>query len=364
MTQGPRNSRQRRSSTYGPASLVQEFRGLDPRARLRLRRIVTGAWLLLLLALGIWVARNQRSDLIAVSDHLRNADRRWLAMCVLAELAGITSVGLTYSLVARRLGYRVSVGAMTYIHVQRIGVGFAAPFGGPITAYVFTERMRRFRIPGADALLILALRTSAVWGATLVVVIVTAALSENPLAIAGAILGFVAAGALLYGILRSGQGDWKTILRWSDRLPGRQRQRVAEAIDRFKTHDLTPTDWLTFIGVTLLTRTATISLIYASIRALGVDPPISLVFFAYVASFIAGRLVPFLYSMGAIEGSLSLALERGGIPIEIAIGATLLFRAIDFFLPSVVGLALYSWDERHAFRGTRASLPGPPSDES
>ena len=50
--------------------------------------------------------------------------------------------------------------------------------------------------------------------------------------------------------------------------------------------------------------------------------------------------------MGAVEGSLTLSLQRSGVPAEIAIGATLLFRFFDFFLPSLIGLAMYAWAER------------------
>jgi phosphatidylglycerol lysyltransferase len=332
------------------------FRTLTPDQRLRVRRILIIAWLLMLLALAIWVLRNQRDDLRDIWTNLKNADRTWLAIALFVEVAGITSVAWTFKLTLRRLGHRVSTRFLTFLHLQRAGVNFAAPFGGAVTAYVFTDRLRRKAVPAEDALLTLAIRTASVWGATIVVLVATAALSEQPLLIAGAVALLIAAIVLAFVAAKQGQGDWKTILRWSKRLPKKQADRVAAAVARFKSHDLTPADLLGSIGTTLLTRTATMTLIYSCVRALGFETDIYTIFIAYVASFVAGRLVPFLYGMGAVEGSLSLALQRGGVPVDIAIGATLLFRFFDFFLPSVIGLALYTWDERHRVTGSSGGI--------
>jgi uncharacterized membrane protein YbhN (UPF0104 family) len=231
-------------------------------------------------------------------------------------------------------------------------VNFAAPFGGAVTGYVFIDRLGRKGVPAEDALLTLAIRTASVWGATVVVLVATAALSRQPVLIAGATALLIAAVAMAFVAARQGQGNWKTLHRGTKRLPSKQAKRVEEAVDRFKGHDLTPGDLLGSIGTTLLTRVATMTLIYSCVRALGFETDLYTVFIAYVASFVAGRLVPFLYGMGAVEGSLSLALQRGGVPGDIAIGATLLFRFFDFFLPSMVGLVLYTWDERHRVTGS------------
>ncbi len=87
-------------------------------------------------------------------------------------------------------------------------------------------------------------------------------------------------------------------------------------------------------------------MIYACVRAVGFSPDLYGIFLAYVTSFVAARIVPVLYGMGAVEGSLTLSLQRSGVPADLAIGATLLFRFFDFFLPSLIGLAMYAWAER------------------
>ncbi len=329
--------------------------GLSPDERLRLRRFLVLTWIGVLAILGIWLLNNQRDELRSIWQNLKSADRRWLAIALAAEFAGITSVAWTFKITLRRLKHRVSTRYLVNLHLQRAGVNFAAPFGGPLTGYVFLDRLSRRDVPPEDAFLTLAIRTASVWGATVVILVITATLSGRPLLIAGSIALLIAVIVASFVIAKQGQGNWKTILRWSRKLPVKYSNRVAEAVERFKSHDLTPADLLASIGTTLLTRTATITLIYSCVRALGHEPDIYTVFMAYVLSFVAGRLVPFMYGMGAIEGSLALSLRQGGVPADIAIGAALLFRFFDFILPSLVGLVLYSWDERHRINGDEPS---------
>ncbi|MEZ4507635.1 MAG: hypothetical protein R2848_17715 [Thermomicrobiales bacterium] len=95
----------------------------------------------------------------------------------------------------------------------------------------------------------------------------------------------------------------------------------------------------------MLTRVCTLAMIYACAQSASILISTG-IFLAYVTSFVAARIVPVLYGMGAVEGSLTLSLQRSGVPADIAIGATLLFRFFDFFLPSLIGLAMYAWAER------------------
>lgn len=322
--------------------LWNDYASSSPESKLRVRRMLTGLWLLVVLVLAIWVIRNQEDQLRDVVDRLRSADPKWLVAAIVIEILSITSVALTYHFILKRLGHDIRVPYLFQLHIQRAGVNFAAPFGGAATAYTWVSRLSQKQVPTEDAVLTLALRTLCVYVATLVVVVITFAVSGRPLF---AILGVIAMIAIVIAsiaISRKGQGDWKTLQRWARKLPERFQDRVLTAIERFKEHQLAPQDLLHVVGSTLLTRLCTISLIYVCIRALGVTPSIYALFIAYVSSFAAARLVPVLYGMGAIEGSLTIALKRSGVPADAAVGAALLFRFFDFLLPSLIGLAFFA----------------------
>ena len=326
--------------------LWNDYSNAPPASKRRVQRILTIVWLVVVAVLAVWVLRNQRDQLRDILDRLKTADRRWLAAVVVIEILSIWSVAYTYKLTLNRLGHKASTAYQFNLHLQRTGVNFAAPFGGAATAYVYVERMKQAGVNRQDALLALVMRTLSVYGATVVVLVLTAALSGRPLFVIGAVAALIGMVLGLIVLARQGQGDWKTILRWSKRLPQKMQTQLADAIDQFRDHQLSPADFLGTVATTLLTRVCTLAMIYACVRAVGFTPDLYGIFLAYVASFVAARIVPVLYGMGAVEGSLTLSLQRSGVPAEIAIGATLLFRFFDFFLPSLIGLAMYAWAER------------------
>ncbi|MEZ4532819.1 MAG: lysylphosphatidylglycerol synthase transmembrane domain-containing protein [Thermomicrobiales bacterium] len=327
-------------------SLWNDYSTAPPESKRRVQRIVTIVWLIVVAILAVWVMRNQQDQLRDILDRLKTADRTWLVAVLVIEILSIWSVAYTYKLTLNRLGHDASTAYQFDLHLQRTGVNFAAPFGGAATAYVYVERMKQAGVNRQDALLALVMRTLSVYGATVVVVVLTAALSGRPLFVAGAVAALIAMILGLIAIARQGQGDWKTIIRWARRLPQHWQRQLIAAIDQFKDHQLSPADFLGTVATTLLTRVCTLAMIYACVRAVGFDPDLYGIFLAYVTSFVAARIVPVLYGMGAVEGSLTLSLQRSGVPADIAIGATLLFRFFDFFLPSLIGLALYAWAER------------------
>ncbi len=327
-------------------SLWNDYSTASPEAKRRVRRILTTLWLILVAILAVWVLRNQRDQLHDILDRLKTANRYWLAAVIVIEVLSIWSVAYTYKLTLNRLGHKASTAYQFDLHLQRTGVNFAAPFGGAATAYVYVERMKQAGVNRQDALLALIMRTLSVYGATVVVVVLTAALSGRPLFVIGAVAALIAMVLALIYLARQGQGDWKTIIRWAKRLPQKIQHQLVDAIDQFKDHQLSPADFLGTVATTLLTRVCTLAMIYACVRAVGFSPDLYGIFLAYVTSFVAARIVPVLYGMGAVEGSLTLSLQRSGVPADIAIGATLLFRFFDFFLPSLIGLAMYAWAER------------------
>lgn len=326
--------------------LWNDYTQASPESKLRVRRILTGVWLLVVVVLAIWIIRNQEEQLRDIAARLRSADPKWLVIAVIVEIFSIGSVALTYHLILKRLGHTIPVPRLFELHVQRAGVNFAAPFGGAATAYTWVNRLAQKQVPAEDAILTLALRTLCVYIATLVVVVITFAVSGRPFIALIGVAAMIAMVLLSIAIARKGQGDWKTLQRWARKLPERFQNRVLTAIERFKEHQLAPQDLLRVVGSTLLTRFCTISLIYVCIRALEFSPSIYALFIAYVSMFVAARLVPVLWGMGAIEGSLTIALQRSGVPPEVAVGAALLFRFFDFLLPSLIGLLLYAWAER------------------
>jgi len=65
----------------------------------------------------------------------------------------------------------------------------------------------------------------------------------------------------------------------------------------------------------------------------------------YFASIVAGAVIPLFGGAGAVEAVSILALTQSGISRDIAIGATLLWRFIDLWIPVGIGLLLHAKTE-------------------
>ncbi|MEY4579456.1 MAG: hypothetical protein RL701_4159 [Pseudomonadota bacterium] len=81
--------------------------------------------------------------------------------------------------------------------------------------------------------------------------------------------------------------------------------------------------------------------LWVLIRALGTHAEVLAVFASFMLAnlFRAVGLIP--RGLGTFEGMSVLMLKVVGVPIGIALAATLLFRVLSFWLPMPVGFALY-----------------------
>lgn len=314
--------------------------------RVRDRRFLTWAWIIALAGFGVWAFLHQRQAIEDTIHRLANADPTWLAIAVGIEICAIFSVAFTYKVILKRLGHDLGTPYLAWVQMQQTGINFAAPLGGVVTAWMFARLTARKGVPLSDALLTLFLRTTCVWGATVVVLVAAAALEGTGQAEGIALVATGIATLVFLVMLRSWWQDWQGVVSTAGRLPNRVQGRASDLAGRFQSHNLSPFDLLLPIATTVGTRICTISLIYACTRALGEHPSAATVFLAYLASFIAARLVPALNGLGAVEGAMAVALHRGGVPVEVGVGVALLVRFYDLFVPALIGLLFTAIDSR------------------
>jgi uncharacterized membrane protein YbhN (UPF0104 family) len=65
----------------------------------------------------------------------------------------------------------------------------------------------------------------------------------------------------------------------------------------------------------------------------------------YFASLLAATVIPVFGGAGAVEAVSVIALEQAGIRSEFALGAVVLWRLIDLWIPVGIGLALHAITE-------------------
>ncbi len=349
-------------------------------------RALRRAWPVLRYILGValagivlWVLAGHRSELQGLGDVFANLRWGWLLPCVLLEIGSLCA----FAGMQRRL---LSAGGLRAPWTPLIGTTVAAQAitnsvpAGPAVAYVYDFRwFRRF---GADD-------TLAAW--SLVGTGVAAAVSLALLAAAGAalaagegatldligvIIGIlivtVAIGALfvyerpLLAVVSGG-------VRLSRRLTGRPRGEMTAEIQRVLDRVmLVRLGWRgvgAVVGWGLVNWVLDCACFALSFLAIGSGIPLKGLLLAYGAGQLAANLPITPGGLGAVEGSITIALVAFGGARTATVDAVLIYRLISFWLVLVVGWVAWAilaagvrrgrWPRRALGSAVETAVPPP-----
>jgi phosphatidylglycerol lysyltransferase len=267
---------------------------------------------------------------------LRQADAGWLAIGLAVEAAILLGIAMTYRVVMRRLRYDLSYPTLLAAHLQRTAIAAISPVSGPTSVYVFVRYVKRCRVPTDDALLTVALRSIAAQAGFVILLVLALAATGSAYAVPG-FVALIGAGAATIVVSRprfaGGTG-------WINRLPIWARRRAEHFLHRASRHQLVPRDLALPLALATAARLGAIGILYASLHALGVSASLGLVATAYCAAMIACLAVPAFQGAGVVETATAVALKHGGVEAQTAVGAALLWRLLDFWLPIGLGLLL------------------------
>ncbi len=316
-----------------------------PGRRAQFQRYFTIAWLIILAVSVAYVLFRGRSELRDTWNQLQNADLTWIGIAIIIQAFMLIFSGLTYKVILKRLGHTVPLPMMINAHMQRTTISTVTPGGGPASVFIFARFVAKRGVSAEDGLLTIAVRSLAVTITFIAVLIPGAAIDDS---LQGMIIAGVGVAALFIGGIALWLGNannWKTPLAWSERLPSWARGRIQGFIITFRDHGLKPADLVPAIVLTLLVRLTVVLVLYACLQALGVDPTFQTMIHTYFATIVAGAVIPLFGGAGAVEAISILTLTQAGIASDVAIGATLLWRFIDLWIPVAIGLLLHAKTE-------------------
>src|SRR4051812_36484873 len=84
-----------------------------------------------------------------------------------------------------------------------------------------------------------------------------------------------------------------------------------------------------------------IAVLWAAFHAFGAEPPIFVITLGYFLGLI-GNALPFLGSLGGVDGGMIGALVALGAVAPVAIAAVVVYRLISCWIPTLPGLAAYA----------------------
>lgn len=319
-----------------------------------LRRYGALLWLLLILGFAVGFGLRQRDELGHIAATLRGADPRWLTALVLLELAILALIAATYQVLLHRLGHAVRLRSLVGVHLHRVVVGTVTPVGGPSSMLVFIHKLRQRGVRPADALLAVSIKSVIGNVAFLLLLLPVLVVQEpSPFLIVGT-LGLVLLVAAMAGalalVLRRGKPP-----RWlTSRLPRRALRFVAQV----RRHELDVRGLIEPFSYLLTTKIAGAAMLAIALRAVGHHTEIQIPLIAYVVGMVFLLVAPVFGGFGFVDVSIAVALERLGVPAPAAIGATLLCRVGELWLPLLGGIALHVW-ETPLLRRASPTAPAP-----
>jgi putative heme transporter len=320
--------------------------------------LVSGALLAALLAI---VIRNWAQIQVKTFEALtliRTAQPGWLALAALAILAGFLCAGQIYGRVLATLGYTAPSLWLSAAAMVTMLLSQALPFG-TVASYAFlTTSLRKRAVPTSSVAVIASLELLSWGGAMLILFIygmiyVLITTSNGTLARAS-LSGFATVAVLIGGYLYLGTRPRDTLHAWAmnvkrtiERIFGpiwhdSQVQRMIDEI----THNrqlMADQPWrvLSLILLQLIIFTLHSLALLAILHGFGVVIGPLATLAAYGLALIVSTYTVLPAGGGTVEAALTVGLTIQGVPLEAALGATVLFRLFSFWLLLPLGALCY-----------------------
>jgi uncharacterized protein (TIRG00374 family) len=336
--------------------------------------LISGLLLAILLTVFIRNWDQIRVKAVEAIDLCRAANPIWLALAAAAILGGFLCAGQIYGRVMATLGHRAPSLWLSAAAMVTILLSQALPVG-TVASYAFlTTSLRRRGVPATSVAVIASLELLS-WGGAMLILFVYGmiyVLATTSSSIGGAsLIGFISVAVLIGVYLFIGSRPRETLHSWAMRVkaaiervvgPVWHESQVQKMVDELAHNRRLmveqPARVLMLICLQLTIFTLHSVALLAILHGLGVSIAPLAALAAYGLALIVSTYTLLPAGGGTVEAALTVALTVQGVPLEAAIGASVLFRLLSFWLLLPLGAICYRTLLRHTrnrpgFAGTR-----------
>ncbi len=303
-----------------------------------------GVWVwgvLLALFTGLFIF-NQSDSFGEYASVLGSSSLGWVGVALLFQAIVISLFAASYYVVLRRLGHGISIWQTIRLHLERVVVSTVTPMGGPASVVVFLRSLKNQGVPADDGFLTMAFRSISAFSSFVILFVPVIFLVDTSLPVILGSLTLVVGLVLLTAVLVALLRGWELPI-WALRF---MPSRIQVFIEQARSHNIRGRDLILPMLFGTLSNIAGVATLYVALLAVGFQPTLVMAVFAYTIGTVMLVVSPLFQGVGLVEVGMAVALEQMGVPVGAAVGATLLFRLADIWLPLLVGFAVQAFSHR------------------
>ena len=322
----------------------------------RLRQVDGIVWgILLIVLIGIFVWQ-QRGEVHSMFGVLGTAKLGWVLLMFGAAIGLHLTFALTQTSLLEKLGHKIPFWPSVATYAERQTVVTVVPFGQAPSFVVLVKRFAKFGVTNDDAVfsvLLYSIIGYASFAMFLIPVLVWLGIQGTVtrvilLAAVALVVVVIAIAAVFVQVLRGGR-----LPEWIEtRIP----ERVGTFIITAREHNLNFLHLLPSVALAFLGDVAGITCLFLGLKAVGANATIGIAVAGYTVGTLFLLVAPLFQGIGVVELSMTILLQQLGVPAPQALGATLLYRLGETWMPVAIGVALQARHYR-GIDGTAVKLP-------
>lgn len=265
----------------------------------------------------------------------------WFVLAVLLQAATYLAQGETFRVVTRAAKIPVPLGVAYELSLAKLFVDQALPSAGISGTVVLARALEARGIPGGVVMASVVVATISYYAAYVLALGLALGITlvgghASPL-IVGAALLFVLLSVALTALALALSNPRRPEPRWVARV-----RPLAHALSLLREADPRLAHNIGLIAVSALYQLAIVffdtATMWILIRSLGVTASPTAVFASFMLSTLLRTIGFAPGGLGTFEAASVVTLKLAGVPVAVALSATLLFRGLSFWLPMAPGL--------------------------